>query len=90
MPTLIPLFAASMSLNDLVTGSSNLNRAGAGGILPVSCTPGAQLINNVPINCGINTSLAAGASGDEIFSFTMPQVGTFTNDQHGLSRRSCA
>ena len=70
---------APMSLTDLVTGSSNINLTGAGGSLPVSCTPGAQLINNVPINCGINTSLAAGASGDVLFSFTMPLGGTFTN-----------
>ncbi len=70
---------APMSLTDLVTGSSNINLTGAGGTLPVSCTPGAQLINNVPISCGINTSLAAGASGDVLFSFTMPQGGTFTN-----------
>ena len=70
---------APMSLTDLVTGSASINLTGAGGTLPVSCTPGAQLINNVPINCGINTSLAAGASGDVLFSFTMPQGGTFTN-----------
>ena len=70
---------APMSLTDLVTGSSNINLTGAGGTLPASCTPGAQLINNVPINCGVNTSLAAGASGDVLFSFTMPQGGTFTN-----------
>ncbi len=70
---------APMSLTDLVTGSSNINLTGAGGTLPASCTPGAQLINNVPINCGINTSLAAGASGNVLFSFTMPQGGAFTN-----------
>lgn len=68
-----------MSLTDNVTGSSNVNLTGGGGSLPTSCTPGAQLINNVPINCNIATSLAPGASGTVLFSFTMPAGGQFTN-----------
>lgn len=69
-----------ISLTDTVTGSTTVNYTGAGGSLPASCTPGAQVINNVPISCpAINTSLAPAASGDVLFSFTMPQGGTFTN-----------
>lgn len=68
-----------MSLTDNVTASTSVNFTGGGGSLPASCTPGAQVINNVPINCGIATSLAPGASGTVLFSFTMPTGGQFTN-----------
>jgi len=71
--------SSPISLTDLVTGSSPVNLTGGGGTLPISCTPGAQQINGVPINCTANTSLAPGASGTALFSFTMPEGGQFQN-----------
>lgn len=69
-----------ISLTDMITGSAPVNLTGGGGSLPASCSPGAQLINNVPITCPtINTSLTPTNSGTVLFSFKMPQGGTFQN-----------
>ncbi|MDP2283712.1 MAG: hypothetical protein Q8L06_06195, partial [Pseudohongiella sp.] len=65
------------TLSDVVTANNTVNLTGAGGTLNPSCSPGAQVINNVPINCTINSSLAPNASGTILLSFTMPQGGQF-------------
>ena len=64
----------------MTTAGGHANLVSTGGTLPASCTPGAQVINNVPLSCpGISTSLAASASGTFLVNYTMPQGGSFTN-----------
>lgn len=71
---------APLSISDVITGTANANLTGAGGTLPASCTPGAQLINNIAVTCpNVNTSLAPSASGTFLTSYSMPSGGSFTN-----------
>ncbi len=70
--------ASPMHLSDLVSGApSNGQYTGAGGALPISCSPGAGPIT--PISCNANISLAAGQSRNALFSFHLPSGGSFTN-----------
>ncbi|TXT39702.1 MAG: hypothetical protein FD135_2014 [Comamonadaceae bacterium] len=67
-----------ISLSDIVSGApADATYTGAGGTLPISCTPGAGPIT--PIACSANVSLAPSESKDALFSFSLPQGGTFTN-----------
>jgi hypothetical protein len=73
--------AASVSpitLTDVVSGApSNGLYTGAGGTLPISCTPGAGPI--LPISCHAAASLAPSQSKTALFSFKLPNGGSFTN-----------
>jgi hypothetical protein len=73
--------AASVSpitLTDVASGApSNGLIVGAGGTLPISCTPGAGPI--LPITCHAATSLAPNQSKTALFSFKLPTGGSFTN-----------
>jgi hypothetical protein len=67
-----------MHLADVVSGApSNGQYVGAGGTLPISCSPGAGPI--LPISCNANTSLTPGQSKNALFAFHLPTGGTFTN-----------
>lgn len=68
-----------MTLTDTVTGASaNAQYIGAGGSLPLTCTPGAGPI--LPIVChGPNAFLSGGQSKNAFFSFKLPTGGTMTN-----------
>jgi len=76
-----------LSLSDVVSGApSDATYTGAGGTLPISCTPGAGAIT--PIACSANVSLAPAESKDALFSFTLPQGGSFTNCATALQGNS--
>ncbi|MCK9364848.1 MAG: hypothetical protein M0P74_14775 [Syntrophales bacterium] len=67
-----------ITLTDIVTGApSDATYIGAGGSLPISCSPGAGPV--LPITCTANVSLLPTESQNAIFAFTLPQGGTFTN-----------
>jgi len=67
-----------ITLTDILTGApTDALYTGAGGTLPISCSPGAGPIT--PIACIANTTLAPGESQYALFSFSLPQGGTFTN-----------
>ncbi len=68
-----------MTVTDTATGMpSNATFVGAGGTLPLSCTPGAGPV--LPIVChGPNAFLSGGQSKTALFGFHLPTGGTFTN-----------
>jgi len=73
LPSVSPI-----SISDIVTGApSNGIYTGAGGTLPISCSPGAGPI--LPIACTANTSLAPSQSKNALFSFKLPSGGSFMN-----------
>ncbi len=71
---------APLSITDTLSGSGNATLLGAGGTLPASCSPGAQVINDIPVSCPkVNVSLAPKASGTFLISYSIPQGDKFTN-----------
>lgn len=68
---------APLSLSDIPTAPPGSTFTGGGGSLPISCTPGAGAV--LPISCTANKSLQPNESGTALFSFTVPQGGTFKN-----------
>ena len=73
VPSVSPL-----SLTDVVTGApADALFTGAGGTLPISCSPGAGPVS--PIACSANTSLPPNQPKTALFSFKLPTGGSFTN-----------
>ena len=64
---------APLTIADLPQGPPGTTYTGAGGSLPVSCTPGAGPL--LPINCTANASIAPGATQTVLFSFKLPPQG---------------
>lgn len=68
---------APLSIADTATAPAGSTITGAGGSLPISCSPGAGPV--LPISCTANVSLQPGQSGTALFSFTVPQGAGFGN-----------
>lgn len=67
-----------ISLTDVVTGApADALFTGAGGTLPISCSPGAGPV--LPIACSANVSLLPNQPKTALFSFKLPTGGSFTN-----------
>lgn len=61
----------------VVIKPANALYTGAGGNLPISCTPGAGAIT--PISCTANAVVVPGTPKEALFSFTLPTGGQFKN-----------
>lgn len=68
---------APLSFTDTPTAPPGSTYTGAGGSLPISCSLGAGPV--LPISCTANKSMQPNESGTALFSFTVPQGGTFRN-----------
>ena len=73
VPSVSPL-----KLTDVVSGApANALFNGAGGTLPISCSPGAGPV--LPIACSANIALLPNQPKTALFSFKLPTGGSFTN-----------
>lgn len=73
VPSVSPL-----KLTDVVSGApANALFTGAGGTLPISCSPGAGPV--LPIACSANIALLPNQQKTALFSFKLPMGGSFTN-----------
>lgn len=71
-PSLAPL-----TIVDTPTAPAGSTYTGAGGSLPISCSLGAGPV--LPIPCSANVSLQPAQSGTALFSFRIPEGGSFAN-----------
>ena len=71
-PSLAPL-----TVSDTPTAPSGATYTGAGGSLPIGCSLGAGPV--LPIPCSANVSLQPSESGTALFSFRIPEGGSFSN-----------
>lgn len=68
---------APISLADTPVAATGSTYIGAGGTLPISCSPGTGPV--LPIACTANLPLAPAASGTAMFSFRVPAGSPFSN-----------